>query len=428
MRGCLTMGTTLGLVLAASAFAQPPEYHPAPAEVLKARGGLGNVVTKLAAGADVRVAYFGGSITAADGWRVQTLEWFRAAYPQATVNEINAAIGGTGSDLGAFRYGQDVLSRDPDLVFIEFAVNDGGAPPEAIWRQVEGIIRQTWTADPGIDLCFVYTFRTGYEADLRQGLCPQAASADEALADYYGIPSINVALPIVEMERDGRLLFVPERDADGNALDTPEGVTLFSTDGVHPGDDGHRIYTDTVAQAIATMADGATAAPHALPEPFVADNWERATLVPLRPEMLSPGWRKLGEDDWLFRSFSHRMPEMWEATRPGEKITFRFRGATVMLYDILGPDGGQAVCTVDGVTQDPRPRFDSYCSYHRIATLWIASGLEDAEHTVTIEIHPDQPDRSSVTDREKEKPDFDPAKYDGTAMRVGGILLIGEVL
>lgn len=71
---------------------------------------------------------------------------------------------------------------------------------------------------------------------------------------------------------------------------------------------------------------------------------------------------------------------------------------------------------------------DSYCSYHRLATLWIGEDLPDTEHTVSIEISPEQPDRSSVTTIEKDKPGFDPKRYDGTAMRVGGIMLIGNLL
>ena len=64
----------------------------------------------------------------------------------------------------------------------------------------------------------------------------------------------------------------------------------------------------------------------------------------------------------------------------------------------LGPDGGQVLITVDGKTSDkPVPRFDSYSTYHRIATLPIAEGLDGTKvHTVTIEVHPDQPDRHSI--------------------------------
>ena len=138
--------TTLALTLSATAAA--PQFQPVSAELVRARDGLGNVIKKLDTGQEVKIAYFGGSITAASGWRVQTLKWFAEHFTQAKVNEINAAIGGTGSDLGAFRLGHDVLQHDPDLLFVEFAVNDGGAPPERIWQAMEGIVRQTWAANP----------------------------------------------------------------------------------------------------------------------------------------------------------------------------------------------------------------------------------------------------------------------------------------
>ena len=34
----------------------------------------------------------------------------------------------------------------------------------------------------------------------------------------------------------------------------------------------------------------------------------------------------------------------------------------------------------------------------------------------------------AVTDREKHKKTFDPRRYDGTCLRVGGILVLGDVL
>jgi hypothetical protein len=95
------------------------------------------------AGAEVKVGYLGGSITAQQGWRVKTLAHFQKTWPQAKFSEINAAIGGTGSDLGVFRVKQDVLDQRPDLLFVEFAVNDGGAAPGQIQRCMEGIVRQT---------------------------------------------------------------------------------------------------------------------------------------------------------------------------------------------------------------------------------------------------------------------------------------------
>lgn len=408
--------------------AQPKPFELVPARLSVARNGMGNVLAKLKAGKEVRIGYFGGSITAQNGWRVKTLQWFQQTYPQAKVSEINAAIGGTGSDLGVFRYYQDVLQYKPDLVFVEFTVNDGGAAPENIWRAMEGVVRQTWKMDPTIDICFVYTFRTGYETDLDKGFCPRAASANEVLADYYGIPTINMAMRTAELARQGKMIYTPKKDEAGKDLPTPEGVILFSTDGVHPLDAGHVVYNEVITDAIKKMEASSKPGPHALKAPMMADNWEKAKLVPLTPDMLTPGWQKLNPAEGLAAAFRNRMPQMWEATKPGEKITFKFKGTTVRLYDILGPDGGQAVCTLDGVASTPRPRFDSYCTYHRLACLGIGEGLEDKVHTVSVEVYPEQPDRRVVTDREKDKPGFDPKKYDGTVLRIGSIMLIGDIV
>ena len=413
------------LVSSARTLADAPKYKQVTAEPFRAREGLGNVLAKLQAGKEVRIAYLGGSITAQNGWRPMTLEWFGKTFPKAKVSEINAAIGGTGSDLGVFRLAQDVLSRKPDLLFVEFAVNDGGASPEGIWRGMEGIVRQTWRCDPTTDICFVYTFRVGYETDLDRGLCTQSMSSDEAIADHYGIPSINMALRVAELAKRGKLQFDTRK---GKKPPADGGVILFSKDGVHPLDAGHAVYREVIAGAVTKMVGVSKPGPHKLPAPFIADNWEKARIVHLQPGLLSAGWRKMDPARGLAKRFGNRMPEMWEATKPGETISFKFKGTLVKLYDLVGPDGAQVVCTVDGETGPPRPRFDHYCTYHRIATLPIAAGLPDRVHTVKVEIHPEQPDRSPAMNREKDKKGFNPKKYDGTRLRVAGIMMIGELV
>ena len=409
-----------------------PAYRQVKARLARARGGMPNVLAKLKAGKNVAIGYLGGSITAQAGWRPMTLAWFRKTYPTATVGEINAAIGGTPSQLGVFRLQQDVLRHKPDLVFVEFAVNDGGMSPPDIWRAMEGIVRQIWKQDPTIDICSVYTIHTKAMAgDYVKGLCPRSTSAMEQLADHYAIPSINVGMRIVELHEAGKLTYKSAVDPKtGKRLPAPKGTILFANDDCHPRPEGHAVYTDVIAQAITAMAPQGKPGPHTIKPPFVRDNWEAAKLVPLTSAMLTSGWKKLPQTTGLGKRFARFMPAMWEATRPGQAITFRFRGSRVGLYDILGPDGGQAIITVDGVRrQRPVKRFDHYCSYHRIATLSIASGLDATKvHTVRVEIHPDQPDRSPVTNREKGKKGFDPKRYDGTCMRVGGLLIIGEIV
>ena len=58
-------------------------HNPKMAEELRVRDGLPNFFAKLAAGESVRIAYLGGSITAADGWRPKSFGWFKAQFPTA---------------------------------------------------------------------------------------------------------------------------------------------------------------------------------------------------------------------------------------------------------------------------------------------------------------------------------------------------------
>jgi lysophospholipase L1-like esterase len=420
-------------LIAAAAFAcgaaeSGPTFAPVRAQLSRPRGGLPNVFAKLKRGGEVKIAYLGGSITAQEGWRPKTLKWFRDRYPQAKITEINAAIGGTGSGLGVYRFQQDVLQHRPDLVFVEFAVNDSGTDPKQIWRGMEGILRQAWTANPSLDICYVYTYARGFEADLDKGFNQLAASADEMLAGHYGVPSINMAMRTAALAREGKLLVTPAKDPGGKALPVPPGVILFSDDGVHPSDGGHEVYTQVITDALKAMDTGAAATPHRLPAPFISDHWQAAKLVPLDSGMLTPGWKKLSPAEGLGKNFHNRMPAIWEANKPGERITFRFKGTAAALYDLVGPDGAQVVITLDGKVLPLQARFDSYCAYYRLASLTIGEGLEDSVHTVTVEIHPEQPDRSSVTNVEKLKPGFDPKKYDGTGLRVGSLMLIGDLV
>ncbi len=388
-------------VLALAAPAAEP-YPLRDAVEFTVRGGCPNVFRKLRAGEAVKIAYLGGSITAQRGWRPKTLGWFREQFPKADVNEINAAIGGTGSDLGVYRLRQDVLQHKPDLLFVEFAVNDGGAPPERIHKSMEGIVRQTWKADGTTDICYVYTLTKGMLADLQGGKYPRAASAMEALADHYGIPSIHVGLKVAQLEKAGKVVFAEDKPKAERLAAMREGRYYFSKDGVHPYDDtGHILYLEAVARAMAEIRKADKAGAHSLPAPFAADNWEDAGMVPLGNAMLSAGWRKLDPvKDAIAKRFRNRMPEMWLAQEPGDSVKFKFRGSDVRVYDLLGPSCGKVRITVDGKPQNPRDRFDAYCTYHRLATLPVVSGLDPAQvHTVELEIAEEMPEKRRLLEK-----------------------------
>ena len=400
-----------------------------PAVECRERGGLPNFVAKLERGADVKIAYLGGSITAQDGWRPKTLDWFREKFRDAKISEINAAIGGTGSDLGVFRLKHDVLDHKPDLLFVEFAVNDGGAATDQIYRCMEGIVRQAWKYDPLIDVCFVYTLAGNMLETLQQGKFPHSASVMERVADHYAIPSIHMGLEVARLEKAGRLVFKGDKPKSEAEKVTLGDKILFSPDGVHPyTDTGHELYLKAVVRSFSRIEKAGTPAAHALPAPLVADNWEGAKMLALSQAKLSQGWRRLDPQvDALAKSFGDRLPEVWQASKPGESISFSFRGRTVRIYDLVGPDCGQLTIALDDQPLVVKPRFDAYCTYHRLAALSVGEELPESVHRVKISIHPNQPDKTRILAERNEKMN-DPKRFDGTAWYAGGILLIGDLV
>ncbi len=425
-------------MVASVSVAQDDDYPRREAVESRTREGLPNFFGKLRADGkkELRVAYLGGSITAAPGWRVKSLEWLRERYPDAELSEINAAIGGTGSDLGVFRLEQDVLRHRPDLMFVEFAVNDGGAPPERIHQAMEGIVRQTWQADPATDIIFVYTLSEPFLADLQDGAFSRSASAMEEIADFYGIPSIHLGMEVAAREKAGTLIFKGEKPRDGAAPD-PDAPMVFSTDGVHPlVETGHELYLQAIARSwemLEKCPDSRESKPHELGSPMREDHWTDAKLVPFTDTMLSGGWRKLDngdEGDPIAKRFARLMPEMWLAEEPGAKLQFRFRGSVVGIYDIVGPDGGQLTVVLDGGEPKTMRRIDGYCTYHRLSKLQVGGGLDpETEHTVSITLDSEAPDKKEIL-FEKNRPDLEknPEKYADNVWHAGSIMLIGEIV
>ena len=435
---------TLMVCLSACGLLQAaPAYNgPVKAQEVRARDGVGNFLSKLKTGKTVTIAYLGGSITTMNGWRNMTTDWLRKANTNAVVKEVHAAIDGTGSNLGAFRVGHDALRHHPDLLFVEFATNDSGAKPEDIWRSMEGIVRRTWKQDAQTDIVFVYTVTAAMTNDYMKGFCNRSASAMEQLADHYGIPSICFGPRVMEYLAAGKLVMsakmfenaVSKDDLDREkkikALIAKDTRIVFARDGVHPSEKGHQLYLISIANGFREMWNlpGVSHASR-LATPFVKNNLDTAKMVPVRPEMMSGSWRRLAENDAKSISFSKRMGTIWYAREPGDSLTFKFKGTYCSIYDLLGPDGGQVWITVDGVrTKRPVPRFDSYCTYHRIAMLNVYNG-KDGVHEVTIEVDKNEPSRQSVAFRlQNPETELNSPKYHGTRFWPAQILLVGDLV
>lgn len=317
-------------------------YDPQVPEEFRARGGLPNFFHKLKAGGPVRIAYLGGSITAASGWRPKTFAWFKTNWPKAELVEINAAISGTGSDYGACRLAGDVLRHKPDLVFMEHRVN-GSAGFDG--TTVEGIVRQIWKADPTTDICLVYTINQGMLRDFYSNRSPRFGSVMETVANGYGIPSIDLGVEVVRLEKAGKLIFKT------NAA--PPGIIPFAADGTHPGDAGHDVYKEVIARSMRVMEPLSTKGPHALPPVMFPGCWEEAGLLPSLSVNRSAGFEPVDTNkDPVYRDDFGRTHAMLrgasKCTSAGETVTVTWTGTCLGFSDIPQGTGTVVEVTVDG--------------------------------------------------------------------------------
>jgi len=436
------MATALLAGCAVSAEAAEDPVVRRPAVEYTVRGGLPNFYRKVEGGATpLRVGYFGGSITAAEGWRVQTLAWFRESYPALDITEINGAISGTNVGLGVYRLEHDVLRHKPDLLFVEFAVNDGGTSAKEIHRGMEGVVRKVWQASPETDICFVYTLTGGMVADFAKGVYPQAASCMEDIADFYGIPSIHLGYDVARRAAEGKLIFKSaEPEAVRRKALQEDGVWHFTNDNVHPyADTGHPLYTEAIKRGFTAFRAAVPPAqrPHALSAPKRADNLENARRLPLSAAKLTGSWRQQDSASELpAKNVAWRLPELWQAAGPGATLELRFKGTEMRIYGLVGPDCGQVSYSVDGgplktVSQISRGYWsDCYI----LGTINVAMGLEDKVHSVKMFVAAEPiPDKLAVLQMSPKYRELTAEALAASPLAAqhwyaGNILLVGEIV
>lgn len=384
------------------------------------RGGLPNFFHKIQSGQEVRIAYIGGSITEArDGWRDLTFNWFRVTYPHTPFRQIDATIGGTGSDLGVFRMDRDVLSQQPDLVFVEFAVNDYGRTVESIRLSIEGIVRKTWKQYPSADICFVYTIAENVVETLRKGTYQHSALAMEQIADRYQIPSVHLGVEVVRLLESGKLIFTGEPEKH------PDKV-VFTRDRTHPlTASGHPIYAHSVVQFMQKLEPVNAASPHSLSAPVDAHNWEQAQMIPLTALKRTGKWEELPASDERRQRFSQFMPTLYRADPPNGSLTVTFVGNVLGFYDVVGPQSGIVEVIVDQQAPTHVYRFDQWCNSYRKSTFFVPN-LSDGRHQVTIRVSDKAFDKAEIL-KKRSITMTNPNDYVGTSWFPASVLLVGKL-
>lgn len=288
--------------------------------------------TRLERGEPCRIGVIGGSITEGARatkreyqWGSRFAEGWRRAFPKSKIEFFNAGIGATGSDIGAFRLQRDVLAKKPDVVAVEFSVNDSNNKARA--ESYEGLVRQLLKA-PG-DIAVILLGMVGQGGDNSQLWHGKVAA-------HYGIPYVSY--------RDA--LYYPY---------VKEGTvkwTDISPDTIHPNDVGHAYAAALVNWTLAEhyrawKTEGRPAAAvSALPSPLFGTRYDKGEFRLIKDA-------KIVLNEGFFPLKDHCWGEGLACTNANGKLTFEVEGATVALLYRCGckPFNWGKICVkIDGET------------------------------------------------------------------------------
>ena len=262
---------------------------------MAADGGFPAFDRRAQAGERLNVVFFGASLTwganASDqdltSYRAVVRERFAQRYPQAHISCFDAAIGGTGSTLGAFRLEHDVLSHHPDLVFVDFTANDGIYADDAeSLSSYESILRRLAGAGiPVVQVAFPFRW------DVERAKFPtmKRLHAHQALATTYGNGWGDAV----------------DRITTGLEQKTYSLTDIWVADGAHPYDLGYSEFAAAAWDGFETAVRNG-AVPHVPAEwvhPATYGHLQRYILTSL--PTLPTGWRQTRPNrtainhDWL---------------------------------------------------------------------------------------------------------------------------------
>ena len=191
---------------------------------------LKNLMKRAANGESLVIGFLGGSITQGSlsstpktCYAYLVYEWWKKSFPNAAFSFVNGGIGGTTSHYGGARAWKDVLCYRPDIVTVDFSVNDDAN--EFFEETYEGTLRRLLAAPsaPAVVVLNNVFYDTGKNAQ----------DYHNRIADHYGIPHVSIKDTVYPDVESGKIV---------RADITP--------DNLHPNDKGHRLVADEICKLL----------------------------------------------------------------------------------------------------------------------------------------------------------------------------------
>lgn len=286
---------------------------------------LADAMKRAQAGEKITIGTIGGSITQGtaasttdERYANRALQWWAKTFPKAQLDFVNAGIGATDSYIGVHRVDADLLSKKPDVVIVEFSVNDTDAALNL--QTYDSLVRKTLQAEnhPAVILLFT----TQEDGTSLQDTHMQIGSA-------YNLPMIsykNAVLPEIEA---GKFTW---KD--------------ISPDNIHPNSVGHGIIGELLwsyfNSVYAKLNQINTSDLTFTATPVTKDLYAKGQL--LDSKTLTPKTMQGFEQ----AEVSNQFPNDW-TTKEGGELTFEVTGSNigVLYYKTVDGKSGQYCVYVD---------------------------------------------------------------------------------
>jgi len=334
------------------------------------RGGMKNTAYRIVNDLELRVSFMGGSVTAGmgssqvkGGFRTRVLNFLKEECPSALFTETSATLGGNGSQYGVYITEQRIASTKPDLVFIEYAVNngyDGVESADKLWNHYETMIHTIYKANPYADILLVYVSDRN---DVSKDIIPIL----EQIADKYQLTSVNLHKAVTDYISGG----------------TYKWDYYYGEDSVHPNDTGYDLMADVL---IGAVQYGLTTTPYSYakqPMPAAKGTLQSAAKAVAATSCTVPaGWvtsSNLKNGENFFNGSI-------QTTEVGKTLTVKFKGthfgllvqfvsddARVLEYSVDGGAYQQLKCTFTQKSPNPKARM-------------LLENAANTEHTITMRL------------------------------------------
>ena len=248
-----------------------------------------------------------------------------AAYLQSrftNTNIYNAAIGGTGTRLCAFQIDRLLEESRPDMVFIEYSINDSGLAltnENQVLIDTEYVVRSILKSNPKAYILMLLFAKKDFLSCTKTHI---------KIAKHYGLDYIELQEPMRELTKDAALW------------------DDYFVDAVHPNPRGYQFYFDHIQAFLDSQPDNYFVRNEKIPDTYLPSSYNLPRIFPAVQLLKHPIWTET-----TYRDIKH-----WDSVYINRylhcntieaPVSFSFTGHTFGLYHLVRNDCGKLLITID---------------------------------------------------------------------------------